>query len=147
MTTLAERIENVDEAAQACLDVYRHCTASAQHCLNVRREDRLRRCAGSLGDAADASLLLGNLLLRRSAMVGQAMVLCTEATRQAASSIAGLEHADGQLRATYAACQNLLRVMKGLSGDAADAQEDDRDEALEETFPASDATPTVSHAT
>ena len=147
MGTSIERIEQLDEAAAACLEAYRECRASAQHCLNARREERVRRCSGALEDGADASLMLANLLLRRSPLAEHAIPFCAEAARHAASAISGLEHADGQLRATYAACQNLLRVCRDLGGPAVKNMHDERDEALLETFPASDATPTVTHAT
>ncbi|HEX7071463.1 MAG TPA: hypothetical protein VF190_11685 [Rhodothermales bacterium] len=147
MTNSMDRPENTDSAAAACLDVYRLCTTSAQHCLNVRRDDAVRRCAGALRDGAEVALLLAGLLARRSPFAEKTVPLCAEAVRQAATAISGLEHADGQLRATYAACQNLLRVCRELTAGGLASESDDRDEALLETFPASDATPTVTHAT
>ena len=144
---MSHRTEDQDLAASAALDAYRECKASAQHCLNARREDGIRKCAGALEDCADASLLLSNLLLRQSPLIPAAIDVVEGAARQAAMMITGLDHANGQLRATYAACQNLLRVCRDLTGASRPAEEDARDEALIETFPASDATPTISHAT
>ena len=140
-------MEEQDLAARAALDAYRQCKAAAQHCLNARREDRIRPCAGALEDCADASLVLANFLVRDSPLIPGALELASDAARQAASVISGLEHADGQLRATYAACQNLLRVCRDLAtGGSASPANDARDEALRETFPASDATPTATRA-
>lgn len=148
MATSLERTEQMDQAAKACLEAYGECKASSQHCLNARRDDRVRSCAGALEDCADVSLLLGNLLLRNSPMVLPTVGVAMDAARHAASAISALEHADGQLRAAYAACQNLLRVGRMLSGgDTPDPGEDERHEALLETFPASDSPPAVSQAT
>lgn len=133
------------DAVEVCVENYRLCRATAHHC---RQDDALesRACMDALDDCAEGALLLANFLLRRSPLAVHAADLVREAARRAADAIAERDHEDVRLRTAYASCQAVVRIADGLLGEAADETADDRDEALEETFPASDATPTVSQA-
>lgn len=129
--TLAQRV------AQDCLTVHRLCTEAEGRALQgVWHPDsgQLR----ALLDAADVALVTAQLLLRQSPYHEGQSRLCQEVARGCAEALGPQEHGDDQLRATYAACVHLTQVCRDLLGQPREASETDRDEALEETFPASD---------
>lgn len=129
------------EASAACLDAYRMCVATARRCPAYTTDLDATVCVQTLDDCADANLLLANMLARHSPHAPQASAFCAEITRRTADTFSRFEHEDPHLRMLFAACQRVVRVCNELLAERQSAEPDARDEALEETFPASDATP------
>ena len=128
------------DAAVACLEAYRLCQGTVRHCLEDPNPQDGASCALELDDCADVNLLLANLISRNSPHVPQAAAFCAEVTRRTAESFSRIEHRDPQLRVAFAACQRVIRTCEELLSGRQAAARDSQDEAVEETFPASDAT-------
>ena len=94
-----------------------------------------------LDDCADIHLTLSGLLTRQSSFQQDLARLCANVAEACAKELDAYEHDDAQLRVAYAACHGSHRACMEFAVTGEDAAYSKRDEALKETFPASDPTP------
>lgn len=132
---------DLDRVIDDLMETYRICHQTAAYCIdsggNLATLARLR----AFDDCAEINLTLANFLLRASEHSTALARLCAEIATACAEEIQDVEHQDGQLRAAYAACQRSRHACLELLGDETVETEDDRDEAVRESFPASDPPP------
>ena len=137
---LAEGVD-LDRIIDDLMETYRVCHQAAASCIDAGGElatlERLR----AFDDCAEANLTLANFLLRASDHAADMARLCEKVSAACAREIADIEHSDGQLRAAYAACQHSRHACLQFLGEETPATEDQRDEAVRESFPASDPPP------
>lgn len=125
-----------------CMEAYKLCQQTAAYCVaqggGLASPERLQ----VLYDCADINLLLTNFLARASRFHRPLAELCMEVSRACAEAFGADEHDDPQLRVTYAACIRAARSCAELLGKEEEVPMNDaRDEAIWESFPASDAPP------
>ncbi|RMH65975.1 MAG: hypothetical protein D6685_05320 [Bacteroidetes bacterium] len=135
--TDATSLTPTQRVAQDGLTVHRLCLEAEGRALSgawTPEPGQLR----ALRDAADVALATAHLVLRGSPYHEGLCRLCQEVARACADALGSQEHGDAQIRATYAACVHLTQVCRILLGEAPDETENDHDEALVDTFPASD---------
>jgi hypothetical protein len=125
----------------ACLDAYKQCTrAVAEGLEGVRLAPAQIR---GLLDCADASLALAGLLARRSPHSRALAAVCADVAEHCAEGLAGQEHESPVLRVAFATCHRAASACRELLGVEQAEQSDEHDEAVSESFPASDpASPT-----
>ena len=124
-----------------CMETYKVCRQTAAYSVNEGGTLAEPHRIQILYDAAEINLAMADFLSRASPFHNALGRLCIEITRACAEAISQDEHDDDQLRITYAACERSVRACKELTGTGEDAHSDERDVALEGTFPASDPTP------
>lgn len=95
-----------------------------------------------LDDCADIHLALSGFLTRQSSFQQDLARLCANVSEVCAEALDAYEHDDAQLRVAYAACHGAHRAcMEFITSTGDDIAYSKQDEALKETFPASDPTP------
>ena len=133
-----------DANAAACLETYRLCKSTSRYCQYESADAEIRACTVALDDCADIALLLANMFARRSPSVRDAAALSAATLRGVTGSFRRWEHHDPELRAAFAAAQNVIRICEEVEAGSEASARDERDVALQETFPASDAPPGAS---
>lgn len=135
-TTKAQQVIDTSlEAYKICLQTAAYCAAQGGALASAERLQVLHDCA-------DINLLLAQLLARASRFHRPLADLCMDVSRACAEAFSADEHDDGQLRVTYAACIRSARSCAELLGREEEIPMNDaRDEAIWESFPASDAPP------
>lgn len=121
------------------LSCYKTCHLTAAYCSNEGGDMADPHRLQLLYDAADASLMLANLLTRASRFHREAARFTRAVVKACAEQLG--DHEDPQLRTAYAACQGVVRICDELLDRESVAREDAQDEAVKETFPASDPVP------
>lgn len=131
----------IDYVIGGLMETYRICRQTAAHCIDEGGDlatiDRLR----AFDDCAEINLTLANFLLRDSEHARLVAATCLEITTACAESMREIEHRDGQLRAAYAVCLKTRHICLRLLGKKEAEAEDGRDEAIRDSFPASDPPP------
>ncbi len=124
-----------------CLQAYRVCQETASYGLDragALAEPALIRL---LRDCADVNLATANLLTRASPFGLSLATLCADVSRACAEAMESSEHANAQLRASYAACRRAYRGCAEWTGALPRADPDVCDDILRASFPASDPPP------
>ena len=127
---------------EAALSVYKYARMAAAYCSDQRGEladpHRLR----TLYDVAETHLLLADMLSRASSLSREAATLAAQAADAGLEAYGASEEAD-VLRTLYAVTAEAKRQAQVFTGDREAIEEGDpqREEALRETFPASDPVP------
>lgn len=130
------------QAIDDCLAAYKACLQTAAYCANqggtLADPHRLQ----VLHDCADVNLATANFLTRGSRFLPRITEVCAEISEACADNLSADEHDHPQLRVTYAACQRASRSCTEFFDNEVQSDEDaQREEALLESFPASDPPP------
>lgn len=126
-----------------CLDVYKVCRQTAAYCADQQGDYATPHRVQVLHDCAEIHLLTADLITRASPFHRQVARLACDSARACAEAFRDDEHGDPQLRKLYAVCMQAVQAIGVFIGDEeAPPQEDKRDEASKESFPASDPPPT-----
>ncbi len=126
----------------ACMDVYKVCRQTAAYCADRRGDYAAPHRIQVLHDCADAHLLASDFLARASPYHRKAAGLACDIAQACADAFRDLEHDDPQLRKLYAVCAQSTQLVGAFLGRVEHAPEADaRDQALKESFPASDPPP------
>lgn len=132
---------DLDRIIDDLMETYRICQQTAAYCIDSGGDlatlDRLR----ALDDCAEANLTLANFLLRASEHAPDVARLCHDVSGACARQIADVEHSNGQLRAAFAACTQSRHACLEFLGEESEEFDDERDEIVRESFPASDPPP------
>lgn len=132
---------DLDGIIDDLMETYRICLESAAYCIDKGGDlatlDRLK----AFDDCAEINLSLANFLLRASEHARGMARLCLAISTACAESIRHVEHDDGQLRAAYAASQRSRHACLEILGEEVRRHDDERDEIVRESFPASDPPP------
>lgn len=91
-----------------------------------------------LFDTADANLTAANSLARGSRFSTDLGSLCLRISDACADALSAIEHDDDQLRVAFAATTRVCRALAQFHGLKDYAKYDEVDEAVDESFPASD---------
>jgi hypothetical protein len=133
---------DLDRVIDDLMHAYRLCHQSAAYCIDhggrLATLDRLK----AFDDCAEVNLTLANFLLRGSEHAVMLARVCIEVSASCAHSIEDIEHSDPQLRAAFAVCHRARHACLQLLGEERAVIEDERDQAIRESFPASDPPPT-----
>lgn len=132
------------EVIDACLDAYKYCTQTAAYLSQKGGAPAQPQRLQALHDCADVNLAAANFMSRSSPFRTGIAVFAADVSSACAETLAQIEHDDPQLRATYAACLRASQQCRELSGQEEPARYTARDEAVWESFPASDTPPTPS---
>ncbi len=126
----------------SCMDVYKVCRQTAAYCSSQGGDYADPHRLQVLYDCAESHLLAGDFLARASRFNRPAAQLAADLATACAEAFQDLEHDDKQLRKLYAVCMQSTQVIGVLLGEIEKLpQNDQRDEALKESFPASDPPP------
>ncbi len=129
---------DLDRIIDDLMETYRICHETAAYCIDSGGElatlERLR----AFDDCAEANLTLANFLLRASEHAADVARLCYKISTACAQGIESVEHNDDQLRAAYAACQQSRNACLEFLGEQISDRDDRLDEAVRQSFPASD---------
>ena len=132
---------DLDRIIDDLMETYRICHQTAAYCIDSGGDlatlERLR----AFDDCAEANLTLANFLLRASNHAADMARVCHKVSVACAREIEAIEHNDDQLRAAYASCQHSRHACLEFLGEEAIEREDARDEAIRQSFPASDPPP------
>ncbi len=129
---------DLDRVIDDLMETYRICHQSAAYCIDAGGDLATLARLRAFDDCAEISLTLANFLLRASKHADALAQLCVDVSTACAEEIRDVEHRDGQLRAAYAACRRSRRACLEVLGEVVTNEDDDRDEAVRESFPASD---------
>ena len=129
------------QTIDACMEAYKVCQQTAAYSINEGGKLAEPHRIQILYDTADINRVMADFLARASHFHNALGTLCAEITEACADAISKDERDDDQLRITYAACEGAVRACKELTGAQEEAHTDERDVALEGTFPGSDSTP------
>ncbi|MEX0747511.1 MAG: hypothetical protein WD275_05870 [Rhodothermales bacterium] len=129
---------DLDRVIDDLMETYRICHQTTAYCIDSGGDLATLMRLRAFDDCAEINLTLANFLLRGSEHAPEMAALCLSISTACADSIRDIEHSDGQLRAAYAACQRSRHASLELLGREHRAEEDARDEAVRESFPASD---------
>lgn len=132
---------DLDRVIDDLMETYRICHQTTAYCIDHGGELATLERLKAFDDCAEINLTLANFLLRASDYAVRLAGLCLSVSMACAQSIQDIEHDDGQLRAAYAACQRSRHACMELIGDEVREKEDALDEAVRESFPASDPSP------
>lgn len=132
---------DLDRVIDDLMETYRICHQTAAYCIDSGGELATLTRLRAFDDCAEINLTLANFLLRASKHAHMLAQLCVDVSTACAEAIQDVEHRDGQLRAAYAACRRSRHACLEVLGDESPIEEDDRDEAVRESFPASDPPP------
>ena len=125
-----------------CMDVYQTCRQTAAYCADRRGDYAAPHRIQVLHDCADVHLLTADFLARASHYHRQAAGLACDIAQACADAFGEIEHDDPQLRKLYAVCAQATQQLGAFLGRVERQPESDaRDEALKESFPASDPPP------
>lgn len=141
---LASHID-LDRVIDDLMETYRICHQTAAYSIDTGGELATLARLRAFDDCAEINLTLANFLLRASKHVAAVAELCVVVSEACAEAIEDVEHEDGQLRAAYAACRRSRRACLQVLGEAEPTEDDDQDEAVRESFPASDPPPPPTH--
>ena len=130
------------QCVEANMEAYRACMMTLPYCIQQGGDLATPARLQVLHDCADLNLAVANFLARGSRFHKPLAELCIDVSRACAEALADIEHSDPQLRIVYAACQRVAQACHSLTASAETEASRKRDEALRETFPASDPTPT-----
>ncbi len=127
---------------EAALSVYKHARMAAAYCSDQRGDLADPRRLRTLYDVAETHLLLADMLGRASTLSRDAATLAVQAAEAGLEAYGSTEEAD-ILRTLYAVTAEAKREAQVFTGAKEAVEEGDpqREEALRETFPASDAVP------
>jgi hypothetical protein len=132
---------HAERLIDASLAVYKHARMAAAYCADQRGELAEPHRLRSLYDTAETHLLLADALGRASTL---SQDIARLAARAAQASLDAYSSADADvLRTLYAVTAEAKREAQIFTGDQEEAEVEDpaREEALKETFPASDTVP------
>lgn len=132
---------DLDRVIDDLMHAYRVCHQSAAYCINNGGELATLERLKAFDDCAEVNLTLANFLLRGSEHAVALARVCIDVSQACAESIQEIEHEDAQLRAAYAVCHHARHACLQLLGEEAPVVEDERDQAIRESFPASDPPP------
>lgn len=132
---------DLDRIIDDLMETYRVCHQTAAYSIDSGGELATLARLRAFDDCAEINLTLANFLLRASDHSHALAELCAEVSAACAEAIEDVEHQDGQLRAAYAACQHSRQSCLEVLGEYVPEVEDARDEAVRESFPASDPPP------
>ncbi len=130
------------EVIADCLKTYKMCLETAAYGLGEGGALAEASLISLLNDCADVNLAMANFLTRGSRFGPELAAFCIAVSEACAEAMEPMEHADGQLRAAYAACLRSRRSCAEWIGVLPRATPDVCDDILAATFPASDPPPT-----
>lgn len=132
---------DLDRVIDDLMETYRICHQTVAYCIDSGGDLATLARLKAFDDCAEINLTLANFLLRASEHWRGLAVTCVDVSAACASEIEDIEHSDGQLRAAYASCNRSRHACLELLGEETQADDDDRDETIRESFPASDPPP------
>ncbi len=137
---LAAKVD-LDRLIDDLMNTYRVCHQTAAYCIDHGDELATLERLKAFDDCAEVNLTLANFLLRGSEYAVDLAKVCIDVSEACAASVRDIEHDDPQLRAAYAVCLRARHACRLFLGEERPVVEDERDEAIRESFPASDPPP------
>lgn len=124
-----------------CLSTHKLCLQGLAFCIDRGDEYADRELLHALIDCAEINETAANFLCRVSKHSTDIVHIAGTVSEKCAGHLARIEQTDGLLRSVYAACLRSADVCSEFGKAWIDPDDDERDEILRDSFPASDPPP------
>lgn len=127
-----------DDLTEMCLTTHKFCLQAARHGLDAGGDLAHPDVINILLDCAESNAMVASFLSRGSARTRHVVDLNARIASACADVLLAFEHGGGPMRSAYAMCLEVADL-SGHFGEASDGgAEVGRDQALADSFPASD---------